>query len=381
MSDPILTSEERWLRGALRAEEDSLPVRLGPEDLHRRWLGRRRQGLARRLGLLAAAVAVVAVGLGATWSMWPWGKPLAVQPPIDGPSSVVAGPISVTQTPVAGPGLSAGQATLTLTAPKAAPSSFAVGCIWSVSGHVVGMTVGKQVIGGEYLFVHWKPYLGPQYQIELVQPDQTSFIGLGGNYTSQATADGRSGSLSFTDLILNSGDPSTAPRRSGTFTWTCEHAATLGRPAPTLLSPTADENDVPVLWILQNGAPTRRALTGCPISVTTPSVGFATSCATSDWWKPLESLNSTLEVEPGDSLAFALDGWTVTSAAVEAARTSLPAGSFENPLVDLHPTLGSGAVSFSPPGTGNWYVHFTIEAARDDGSTLQAEYGYPISVP
>jgi hypothetical protein len=49
--------------------------------------------------------------------------------------------------------------------------------------------------------------------------------------------------------------------------------------------------------------------------------------------------------------------------------------------MDLKPILGNGAVAFSPPGPGSWYVHFTVEAARDDGSTLQAEYAYPITAP
>jgi hypothetical protein len=372
MSDPMLTNEERWLQAALRTEAETLPLRIEPGDLRRRWSERRRTRIVRRLGLAATIAAVAVVGLAATWHPWQQNQPTLV---------AFAGGINGQPQLPAGPGLSAGRATISLAQPQSATSSFVIGCGWSVHGHLVGLTIGKQAIGNEYLFVRWKLALGPQYQIELVNPDnQTSFIGSAGNYASQAAADGSSGSIVFTDLVLNSGDPSTAPRRSGTFTWTCEHPATLGRPAPSLPSPTVDEQGVPALWILQNGTPARRALTGCPITLDTPSRGFATSCATSNWWEPLQSLNSSLEVGPGDTLAFALDGWTVTSADVVAALSSSAAGSVDNPLVDLKPLLGNGAVAFSPPGPGSWYVHFTIEAAMDDGSTLDAEYSYPITV-
>jgi hypothetical protein len=50
----------------------------------------------------------------------------------------------------------------------------------------------------------------------------------------------------------------------------------------------------------------------------------------------------------------------------------------------LNPVIGSGAVAFSPPlsypAPDCWYVQFTIEAARDDGSRLAAEYAYTITV-
>jgi hypothetical protein len=391
VSDPILDGEERWLREALRAEEESLPVRLRPEDLGQRLGARRRKRIVRRLQLVAAVVVVAAVGLGAAWSIAQHGKPLAVSSaPISGPVSVTPSPgtgspwvnglVSVTPWPAIGPGLSSGRATLTLSRPKSPPSTFAVGCVWSVSGHVVGMTVGKQDIGGEYLFVRWSLTPGPKYQIELVQPDQTSFSGSAANFASQAAADGQSGSITFTNLVLNPGNAAlTAPRRSGSFTWTCDQAPSLGSPAPSLPSPTVDNQGVPILWILQNGKPARRALTGCPIDIVTPTRSFATSCTTTNWFEPLQG--STLEVAPGDVLAFALDGWTVTSADVEAAQSSSPAGSFENPLMDLGAVLGNGAVAFSPPGSGTWYVQFTIEAAKDDGSSLGAEYAYLITVP
>ena len=384
MSDPILDREESWLRDALRAEEDALPVRLQPEDLGRQWADRRRRNVVRRFGLVAAVVVVVvaAVGLSASWSMWPWGRLPEAQPTVAGPSSVVAGPVTMTETPATGPGLSAGRATLTLTEPKSAASSFAVGCIWSVSGHVVGMTVGKQEIGGEFVFVRWEPAPGPDYQIELVAADQSSFIGAFDDFASQATADGGSGSITFTNLTLNAGDQSTAPKRSGTFTWACERPASLGSPAPSLPSPTVDEQGVPTLWLLQNGSPVRRALTGCPIDLRTPGHALTTSCAAANWWEPLGSLNSTFEVAAGDRLAFALDGWTFVLADVEAMPVSSAGGpSQDAPLVSLRPVLGNGVVAFSPPGPGDWYVHFTIEAAQDDGSKLQAEYAYPISVP
>jgi len=373
MSDPILTSEERWLQAALRAEGDTLPLRVEAGDLRRRWSERRRGRIVRRLGLVAAVASVAVVALALTWRPGQQDKPLLV---------AMAGGINGQSQPATGPGLSAGRATISLTQPQSATSSFVIGCGWSVHGHLVGLTIGKQAIGNDYLFVRWKLALGPRYQIELVNPDdQTSFIGTAGNYTSQAAVDGSSGSIVFTDLTLNSGDPSTAPRRSGTFTWTCEQPATLGRTAPSLPSPTVDEKGVPALWILQNGTPVRRALTGCPITLTTPDRSLAASCATSNWWEPLQSLNSTLEVASGDSLAFALDGWTVTSADVVAAHSSSSPGSFEDPLIDLKPILGNGAVAFSPPGPGNWAVHFTIEAARDDGSRLEAQYAYSITVP
>ena len=373
MSDPILTSEERWLRSALRAEGETLPVRVEAGSLRRRWGERHRSRSVRRLGLVTTVAAVAVVTLALAWHPWQPDNPLLV---------AMGGGINGQSQPPTGPGLSAGRATISLTQPQSATSSFVIGCGWSVHGHLVGLTIGKQAIGKDYLFVRWKLALGPQYQIELVNPDdQTSFIGTAGNYTSQAAADGYSGSIVFTDLTLNSGDHSTAPRRSGTFTWTCEQPATLGRPAPSLPSPTADEQGVPALWILENGTPARQALTGCPITLTTPDRSLAASCATSNWWEPLRSLNSAFEVASGDSLAFALDGWTVTSADVVASHSSSTPGSFENPLMDLKPILGNGAVAFSPPGPGIWYVHFTIEAARDDGSTLEAEYAYPIMVP
>ncbi len=382
MSDPILTEEERRLRGVLRAEEETLPVRLRPEDLGHRWRERRRRSVVRRVEVLVAVVVVVAVGLGAIWTFGRQGD----TPTADG-SPMIAGPISVTETFATGPGFSIGRATLSLSEPKSSPSSFEIGCGWSPHGHVVGLTIGKQVIGGEYLFVRWKLALGPQYQIELVEPDQTSFIGLGGNYVSQAAADGHTGSIVFTNLTLNAGDPSTAPRRSGTFTWTCDQPATLGNPAPSLPSPTVDGQGVPALWILQNGIPVRRAVTGCPIELNAPpGHSVTTSCPTSNWWESLAPLDSVFKVGSGDTLAFALDGWTVTSAIVLALPASAggPAGSgpsVDAPLEDLHPVLGNGAVTFSPPGPGSWYLHLTVEAAMDDGSTLSAEYSYPITVP
>ena len=380
MSDPIVTEEERRLRDALRAEEDTLPVRLRPEDLGRRWGARRRTRIVRRLLLFAAVVVVAVVGLGTAWSIAPHGGPPVVS------SALIAGPINVTSSLTTGPGLSSGWATLSLSQPQRATSSFDVGCGWSVHSNVVGLTIGKQVIGDDYPFLRWKLAVGPKYQIELVEPDQTSFIGSNDNYTSEAALDGSTGSITFTNLVLNSGDSSTGPRRSGTFTWACEQATSLGSSAPSLPAPTVDEQGVPTLWILQNGTPVRRALTGCPIDLTTPTRSLAASCATSNWWEPLASLNSAFEVASGDSLAFALDGWTVTSAEVVAmpAAAGRPGGSgpsFDAPLQDLHTVLGNGEVAFSPPGPGSWYVHFTVEAAMDDGSTLDTEYSYPITVP
>ncbi len=164
----------------------------------------------------------------------------------------------MTETFPTGPGLSLGRASLSLSEPKSPTASFDIGCTWSVRGHVMGLSIGKQVIGGEYVFVRWKLALGPQYEIEFVEPDQTTFIGLGGNYSSTAATDGHTGTITFTNLTLNSGNPSTAPRRSGVFTWTCDLPTTLGNAAPPLPSPIVDENGVPVLWIIQNGTPVRR---------------------------------------------------------------------------------------------------------------------------
>lgn len=344
-----------------------------------------------RLALVAAVVvvAVVAVvGVGAVWSTTSndslIGGPIggvhsaATSPVVAGP---VNGPIGVRSTPLTGPGLSSGRATLTLSQPQSAPASFAIGCVWSVRGNVVGLMIGKQALGDDYPYIRWRLAPGPEYRIEIVEPDQTKFSGGDSNYTSQTAADGHTGSIAFTDLTLNSGDPSTAPRRSGTFTWACDQTANLGSPAPSLPAPAMDEQGVPALWIIDTGKPVRRALTGCPIDLTTASGHFAASCATSNWWEALQSLDSTLDVAQGDSLAFALDGWTVTSADVEAvsASSGSPPG-VDDPMVVLDPVIASGAVAFSPPAPGSWYVQFTIEAARDDGSWLAAEYAYTITV-
>lgn len=386
MSDPTLTDEGRRLRDALRAEEETLPVRLTPEDLGRRADDRRQRRVVRRLELVVAAIGVLAVGLGSIWTFGLRGNSLPANTTPSAPSPMVAGPISVTETFPTGPGLSLGRATLSLSALKSATASFEIGCVWSLRGHVVGLTIGKQEIGADYPFVRWKLALGPQYEIELVEPDQTTFIGLGGNYTSQAAADGHSGTITFTNLTLNSGDPSTAPRRSGVFTWTCNPPASLGSLAPSLPSPIVDEHGVPVLWILQNGSPVRRVFASCPIELNAPGVGFGTSCATNNWWNALAPANSVLKVGAGESLGLALDGWTVTSAQVLAlpAAAGGPAGSgptMDAPLQDLNPILGNGVVTFSPPGSGSWYVHFVVEAAIDDGSALSADYSYPITVP
>lgn len=374
MSDPILTEEERRLRDALRAEEETLPLRLQPEDLARKWGARRRTRIVRRLQLVAALAVVAVVALGAAWSIAPHGQPPAVSAPH-------AGPISVTPSFPTGPGLSTGRATLSLTQPESATSSFGVGCNWSPTGHVLGLAIGKQVVGSDYPFVRWSLALGPKYEIEFVEPDQTSFIGSAEDYRSQAAPDGRTGSITFTNLVLNSGDPSTAPRRSGKFSWTCEQATSLGNPAPTLPSPTVDEHGVPTLWILQNGTAARSALTGCPVELTTAAGGVAESCATANWWESLALLSSTLKVAPGDVLAVALDGWTVTSAQVVALPSSAGGGPSEkSPLIDLHAVLGNGTVPFLTLTTGSWWVHFTIEAAMDDGSSLNAEYSGWITV-
>lgn len=62
---------EDRVRGVLRGEGDALPVTITPEELERRLALRRRERVGRRAGLLAAAVAVVAVGsLVATTGAW-----------------------------------------------------------------------------------------------------------------------------------------------------------------------------------------------------------------------------------------------------------------------------------------------------------------------
>jgi hypothetical protein len=384
MSDPIDAGDERRLRDALHAEVEALPLRLRPEDLGRRWEARSRGRIVRRLRLVAAVLVVAVVGLATAWSLvWSIGthgtSAVPLTPPPAGP--IVAGPVSAGPAFANGPGLSTGRATLSITQPEAATSSFEVRCSWSMTGHVLGLLIGKQAIGSDFPFLRWKVAPGPKYQIELVEPDQTTFIGSDSDYSSQASADGHSGSITFTNLVLNSGDPSTPPRRSGMFTWTCDPASSLGNPAPSLPAPTEDEHGVPTLWIIHNGKPARQALIGCPIDLRTPIYSSAASCATSDWWALLPSLNSALEVASGDSLAFALDGWTVTLAAVGAAQSSSPPGTSGNPMFDLRPTLGNGAVAFSPPGSGVWYVHFIVDASKDDGSSLHAEYSYAIKVP
>ena len=117
-------------------------------------------------------------------------------------------------------------------------------------------------------------------------------IGLGGNYASEAATDGQTGTITFTNLTLNSGDASTAPRRSGVFTWTCDRPATFGNAAPPLPSPIVDEHGVPVLWIIQNGAPVRWAFASCPIELNAPGGGFGTSCVTNNWWNSLAPADS-----------------------------------------------------------------------------------------
>jgi hypothetical protein len=388
MSDPTLSQEERRLRDALRAEEESLPVRLVPADLERRSAERRRHRLVRRVELLLAAIVVLVIGVGGIWVLGHRGDAftaseasIAPSPTIAGP---ISGPVSVVETFPTGPGLSLGRASLSLSDPKSPTASFAIGCTWSVSGHVMGLSIGKQVIGGEDVFVRWKLALGPQYEIELVEPDQTTFIGLGSNYVSQATPDGHNGAIAFTNLTLNSGDPSTAPRRSGIFTWTCDEPATPASSAPPLPSPIFDGNGVPVLWIIQNGTPVDRAFASCPIELNASSGGFGMSCVTNDWWNSPGPADPVFKVGSGDSLGIALAGWTVTSAQVLAlpAAAGGPMGTgptVDDPLQDLHPVLGNGVVTFSTPELGSWYVHFVVEAAMDDGSTLSAEYTYPIT--
>ena len=224
---------------------------------------------------------------------------------------------------------------------------------------------------------------------------RTCSVGPPGSSVSQAAADGSSGTINFTDLALETGDPLsalTAPRHSGTFTWTCwQPFFGLGSPAPSLPSPTVDAQGVPTLWILRNGLPVRRALTGCPIDLLTAEFHLTTSCATSNWWEPLQSLDSEFVVGPGDRLAFALDGWTVTHADVTAANVAAagnpgPAGPGDCSCScganwSLYPVVGNGAVTFSTPEMCDVYVKFTVKAARDDGSTLEAEYAYLIAVP
>ena len=90
MSDPNFASEERWLRGAIRAEEAALPVRRRPAELGRRWAVRRRWRIVRRLELGAAAVVIAAVGLGAIWSFAHQGQPLVIQPPMAPPQSMIS---------------------------------------------------------------------------------------------------------------------------------------------------------------------------------------------------------------------------------------------------------------------------------------------------
>jgi hypothetical protein len=361
----------------------------GPEDFDRGDT-RRRARVTRRLQLVAVIAIVTVVGLGAAWSIAQHDQAPAASserpPAVTAPA--IAGPISAVASPETGPGLSAGRATLTLSTPPAATSSFAIGCRWSVSGHVLGLAIGKEPVGSDYPFLRWKLIPGPKYQLEIVEPDQSSFVGGNGDYASQAASDGSSGSIAFTKLVLNSGDPSTAARRTGTFTWTCEQAPSLGAPAPPLPSPAVDAESVPVLWILRNGVPASRVLSGCPIELTTPKGSLASSCATANWWALPASVKTAFEPAPGDSLSFALDRWTVTSAQVVAlpAAAEGPGGSgpsIDHPLVDLPTVLGNGAVAFSQLelGAGTWYVQFNIEASMDDGSSLTAEYSYPITIP
>ena len=81
---------EDRLRAILRAEGDGLPLTITPEELERRLALRRRERSGRRLGLLAAGLAVIAVGsLVATTAGWvripAMGDPVASTEPTETP--------------------------------------------------------------------------------------------------------------------------------------------------------------------------------------------------------------------------------------------------------------------------------------------------------
>lgn len=390
MSDSFDPMDERSIREALRAEVETLPVWLAPGDLNDRWAKRRQRRSVRMVQFVTLAVVVAVVALGATWSIIPHGSTAAdLTAPPAGPAVVGpphAGGVSVQPSFPAGPGLSTGRASLTLSEPQNVGVSFQIGCTWSATGHVVGLAIGKQQIGSDMPYVRWQTLPGLRYEIELVEADQSSYVGGPESYTSQAAVDGHSGTITFTNLMLNSGASTPAPGfgrapRSGSFTWDCDSATALGTAGPSLPAPVVDDQGIPVLWIIRNGQPERRAFTGCPITLDSPAGSVASSCATSDWWQTAQLLGPALTTNSGDRLAFALGGWTVTRSEVWAVKSSSPGGTVANPAESLDPVLGSGAVAFSAPGTGSWFVHFIIEASEDDGSSLRAEYAFTITVP
>jgi hypothetical protein len=374
VSDSFDPRAERSLRDALQAEVETVPVLLQPSELETRWAGRRRAGSVRRMQFVAIGVIAAVVALGATWSIIPHGSAAAdlTAPP--------AGPVrAAPRVFPTGPGLSTGRASLTLSEPHKIGSSFQIGCTWSLSGHVLGLAIGKQQIGNDMPYVRWQTIPGPRYQVELVEADQSTYVGSPESYKSQATADGHSGTITFTKLMLNSA--ASTPPRSGSFTWDCDNATALGVAGPSLPAPVVDDQGIPVLWILRNGQPERRAFTGCPTTLDSPAGSVASSCATSDWWQSPQLLDPALKTNFGDRLAFALGGWTVTRSEVWAVKSSSPGGTVANPEESLDPVLGNGAVAFSAPGTGSWFVHFIVEASKDDGSSLRAECASLITVP
>ena len=183
-------------------------MRLRPEDLGRRLGGRRRKRMVRRLQLVAAVVVVAAVGLGAAWSIAQHVKPLAVSSaPISGPVNVTPSPatgspwvnglVGVTPSPAVGPGLSSGRATR--------PWSAQVATL-DVHGRLRlerfrpcrrdDLWASRTSAGSACPYVGASAP-GPMYQIQLVQPDQTSFSGSAANLASQASADRHSGSIAF----------------------------------------------------------------------------------------------------------------------------------------------------------------------------------------
>lgn len=92
---------EDRLRTALRAEGDTLPMTITADELERRLALRRRQRTGRRAGLLAAAVAVVALGSAlAAMTGWLGDDRVGASPE---PSPIVGPTVAPSMTPSSGP--------------------------------------------------------------------------------------------------------------------------------------------------------------------------------------------------------------------------------------------------------------------------------------
>ncbi len=369
---------ERRLTRALQAEAGELTVRLDATDLETRWAARRGGATRFRNVFAACAVlAIVAVGFG--WYGRFGNRVL----------NGSAGPIGGSSSSSMPAGLSTGQATLALTVPAKSSIDFDVKCVWSAGRRVVAISSGKQQIAGEEDTVLWQYRPGPRYEVQLQRDDGTVFgftpSDPGSNYSSHVDADGRSGTITFKDLVLWSGDSATAPTRSGTFTWQCRAPLIAASPA-SVPSGHADSLDVPQLWVIGQGAPAFQTETGCPVTVEGHGTTAAGSCAYASWWESLKVSAYRYSLPAGSTFSLALDRWTITHASVRAIRATdaeaLPVGAAppDAMVVVLGDQLGPSVAIRAPQETGVWYVVFDLEAAQDGGAFLSGRYEVAIEV-